>query len=100
MKHKSIPLLYSFIYGSIGKKFVVKHYGKKVVITKYPDMSNIKPSDRQLKQHELFRQAVKYAKQVIADPARNAAWQKRLKRRKGVYNEAIKKFLLTARKNH
>ena len=98
MKHKSIPLLYSLIQGSIGKNFVVKHYGKRVVITKFPDMNHIQPTVKQLKQHELFRNAVKYAKEIIADPGRKADWQKRLKRKNGVYNAAIKAFMLREKK--
>ncbi|MEP7110303.1 MAG: hypothetical protein ABI760_20075, partial [Ferruginibacter sp.] len=30
----------------------------------------------------------------IADPVQKAEWQKRLKRRNGVYNEAVKAYLL------
>ena len=85
------------IQGAIGKRYVIKHYGKKVVITKYPVMSNIIPTKNQQKQRNLFKDAVVYAKEVIADPARKAAWQKRLKRINGVYNEAIKRYILISR---
>ena len=53
-------------------------------------MTNIIPSQDQKKQRSLFKEAVSYAKEVIADPVRKAAWQKRLKRHKGVYNERLK----------
>ena len=32
--------------GHIGKEIVFKKYGNKTVVTRYPDMSNVKPSVR------------------------------------------------------
>ena len=94
MKFNKDSILTRSITGAVGKQFVVKHYGKKVVFTKYPDMTNIKPTQKQIRGHELFRQAVAYAQQIIANPNKKTLWQKRLKRKNGVYNEAIKFFLL------
>ena len=45
-------------------------------------MTNIIATAKQKKQRNLFKEAVAYAKAVIADPTRNVAWQNRLKRRK------------------
>ena len=94
MKKIRFNLLFRSIQGAIGKKYVIKHYGKKMVITKYPAMENIIASKKQRSQRNLFKEAVAYAKIIVSDPVRKAAWQKKIKRKNGVYNEAIKKYLL------
>jgi hypothetical protein len=98
MKKIRFNILFRSIQGAIGKKYVVKHYGKKIVITKYPCMEYIIPSKEQRRRRNLFAEAVAWAKKVIADPVRKAAWQKNIKRKNGVYNQAIKKYLLMAKK--
>ena len=85
------------IRGSIGKQFVIKHYGRRVIMTKFPDMSGIEASPDQRICRNLFKEAVAYAKTVIADPVRKKEWQKKLRRRNGVYNKAIKEFMLRER---
>ena len=62
-------------------------------MTKFPDMSNIVASAGQHNCRNLFKEAVAYAKTVIADPVLKMEWQKRLRRRNGVYNEAIKVYM-------
>src|SRR5690606_26876315 len=62
--------------------------------TKFPDMTKIIVSAFQRKCRNKFREAVAYAKSVIADKEKKAAWQKTLRRRNGVYNAAIKEFML------
>jgi hypothetical protein len=63
-------------------------------MTKFPDMSGIIASIRQRKCRNRFKEAVAYAKTVIADPVLKAEWQKRIKRRNGVYNKAIRTFMI------
>ena len=63
-------------------------------MTKFPDMSGIIASMQQRRCRNLFAKAVVYAKSVIADPELKAAWQKKIRRRNGVYNKAIKAFML------
>ena len=63
-------------------------------MTKFPDMSGIIASMKQRRCRNLFAKAVLYAKSVIADPELKAAWQKKIRRRNGVYNKAIKAFML------
>lgn len=91
---KKIPLHLQMMRGGIGKQFVIKHYGKRIVMTKFPDMSNIVASTQQRKCRNLFTEAVVYAKSVIADPLLKKEWQRRIRRRNGVYNKAIKAFML------
>jgi hypothetical protein len=75
---------------------VVKHYkGRKIVITKFPDMSGIVASAKQRVRRDLFREAVVYAKWILADPERKKAFRKSLPRRKQrkVYQAAIQLYM-------
>jgi hypothetical protein len=81
------------MHGQIGKQIVVKQYGDKTVITKYPDMSGVKPSKLQKQTRKKFALAIAYAQSIIQDPTRKAAYAKKLKRGARVYNAAIKEYL-------
>ena len=95
MKNNRIPKHLRSLRGGFKRHFVIKHYrGGVVVITKFPDMSGIMASVQQRRCRNLFAKAVVYAKSVIADPVVKAAWQKKIRRRNGVYNKAIKAFML------
>ena len=95
MKKHRIPKHLWYVRGGFKGHFVIKHYrGGVVVMTKFPDMSGIIASVRQRRCRNLFARAVVYAKSVIGDPELKAAWQKKIRRRNGVYNKAIKAFML------
>ena len=70
-----LSFLYKLIRGAIGKEYVIKHYSYEAIRTKYPDMSRIIAPTKQRKCRDIFKEAVAYAKQVIADPVAKAAWQ-------------------------
>lgn len=93
MKHE-LPLSLRIVRGAIGKEFVIKYYKYGVIKTKFPDMTRIIASMQQRKCRNLFKDAVAYAKEVIADPERKQHWQKRIRIRNGVYNDAIKYHML------
>jgi hypothetical protein len=95
-----LPFLLQFARGAIGKEFVIKRsrYKGCRIKTKYPDMTRIVSSMAQRKCRDLFREAVLYAKEVIADTERKRQWQKRIRRRNGVYNEAVKYYMLKDKK--
>ena len=95
---KEVPLSLKLIRGAIGKEFVIKHYKDGAVKTKYPDMSGIVASTKQRKCRNLFKEAVAYAKGVIADSERKTCWQKKLRKRNAVYNAAVKEFMLREKK--
>ena len=95
---KELPLSLKLIRGAIGKEFVIKHYKDGAVWTKYPDMSGIVASARQRKCRNLFKEAVAYAKEVLADNQRKTCWQKRLRKRNAVYNAAIRAYMLREKK--
>ena len=90
---KNNPFLLSMIRGQIGKKIVVKHYGKKVVVTEAPDMSNIKPSPLQKVQRSRFADAVAYAKHINNTPELKAAYIKKARKSKSVFQYVLKAYL-------
>ena len=90
---KTSSILLRQIQGQIGKKLVVKHYGKKVVITKAPDMSGIKPSPQQQVQRSRFAEAVAYAKHINNTPALKALYVKKARNSKSVYQYVLKAYL-------
>ncbi|MCU7550720.1 hypothetical protein OCK74_16500 [Chitinophagaceae bacterium LB-8] len=96
-------LLLGIIRGSIGKCFVVKHYRgnkkkkwkKRIIVTRYPDMSGIIASEQQRECRNLFKEAVVYARWIISDPERKKAFRKTLprKKRKHVYQAGIRLYM-------
>jgi hypothetical protein len=72
---------------------VIKQYGDKTVVSKYPDMSNIIPSDSQIKKRSRFADAVAYAKTINNSPVFRADFIKRKGEVKSVYQSALKEFL-------
>ena len=79
--------------GSIGKELVVKQYKDKMVVSKYPDMSKVKPSALQKKNRSKMKEAIAYAQGILYDAKKKAAYQKRIRKDKSVYREAIKEYL-------
>ena len=90
---RSRNLLLRNVQGQIGKEFVVKKYGKKTVVTKYPDMSGIKPSKLQKVKRSRFAEAVAFAQSIIRNPQQKALYAKKVKKGQSVYHYAIKEFL-------
>jgi hypothetical protein len=72
---------------------LIKQYGDKTVISKYPDMSNIVPSNSQLLKRSRFAEAVAYAKTINSSPIFRADFIKRKGEVKSVYQSALKEFL-------
>ncbi|RXK60724.1 hypothetical protein ESA94_09685 [Lacibacter luteus] len=81
------------IRGQIGKQLVFKRYGKKTVVSKYPDMSNVKPSKLQKKKRSRFAEAVMYAQLINNDAVLKEEYRKKVKKGQTVYHYAIKEFL-------
>ncbi len=74
-------------------EIVIKHYGEKTVISKYPDMSSVVPSEFQLKKRTRFADAVAYAKTISSNYIFRADFLKRRPEAKSVYQEALKEYL-------
>jgi len=90
---KKGSILLRQVQGQIGKKIVVKHYGKKVVVTKAPEMSKIKPSVPQKKQRSLFTQGVAYAQHINNTPELKALYVKKARKSKSVFQYVLKMYL-------
>ena len=96
MKKIQVSFLMRRIQGAIGKKFVVKHYRKGVVVTRFPDMTKIVASPHQRKCRDAFREAVVWAKKVMADPVTKQAYQRKLKAKRRLFNRLIKEYMVEA----
>jgi hypothetical protein len=95
---RSNNLLLKGTSGALGKQLVVKQYAYGTVVTRYPDMSGIKPSRQQKQKRSTFRDAVAYAKEILRNPAKKAAYAKGLKKGETVYHTAIKEYLAREKK--
>jgi hypothetical protein len=89
---KKVDFLTSLITGAIGKEYVVKHYGKRVVVTRYPYMKGIIPSRKQKMRRSLFRKAVAYAQAVYADPVIKETKRRLLRRPKRLFQALMKEW--------
>ncbi len=72
---------------------VIKQYGDKTVVSKYPDMSNVIPSTSQRQKRSRFADAVAYAKTINSNPIFRSDYLKRNNNVKSVYQSALKEFL-------
>jgi hypothetical protein len=94
---KEIPrILLRLMRGAVGKSFVVKRYrGGRMVVTHFPQLSGIVPTEKQKVRRNLFREAVVFAKWIIADEERKLAFKNTLprKKRKKVYQAALQLYM-------
>ncbi|MDQ2753030.1 MAG: hypothetical protein M3R72_08405 [Bacteroidota bacterium] len=86
------------IRGGLGKQLVFKQYKDKTVVTSYPDMSKVKPSEQQKEGRKLFAEAVAYAKAISQNPVQKAHYQKKVKLGESVYHFALKEYLAKCKK--
>lgn len=80
------------LQGTLGKELVFKQYSDKVVVSKYPDMDHIKPTEPQKVQRNLMKEANAYAQGIKRDPVKRAALEKLLLPGENVYHKAKKQF--------
>lgn len=93
MASSTSNIILSQLKGQIGKQLVVKQYGKKTVITRYPDMSRIKPSALQKNKRKVFAKAVSYAQAINNNPKQKALYARKVKKGQSVYHFAIKEYM-------
>ncbi len=86
------PLLIG-LRGKIAEGIVIKQYDYGTVISKMPDMSRVKKSPLQKLYQGKFAKAIAYAKSIIRDKKKKAAYAKKLPKGKTVYHAAIKEYL-------
>ena len=87
--------LHQMIRGAIGKEYVIKHYRRgRIFRTKYPDMTRIVATEKQRACRNKFRDAVAWAKEYISDPVQKKSYKPWFRKRKRVFNQLIKDFML------
>lgn len=79
--------------GQLGKELVFKQYGRKTVVSRYPDMSHIQPSVLQQQKRSRFAEAVAYARRINNDPVLKAEYRQKVKKGQTVYHYALQEFL-------
>ncbi len=89
---KRLPLRYRLVTGAIGKRFVIKHYSYGIIMTRYPNMKNIIPSEAQKMRRRLFCKAVKYAQSVYAKPELKEEKRRILRRPKRLFQALMKEW--------
>ena len=77
--------------GTIGKQIVFRKRGDDIFASKYPDMSNVVQSEKQLESNDIFGYAVRFAQEIIHDPVKKAAYKH--PKGKSVYHTAIKDYM-------
>jgi len=86
-------LLLKKLSGHIGRQLVVKQYGDKTIISKYPDMSKRKLSPKQIRVNETMLEANAEAKRILADEnLRNEAQVRLNVTRNKLYTSLIKEY--------
>lgn len=78
--------------GGLGKELVFKQYTDKVVVSKYPDMSKVQPSELQKLNRSRMKEANEYARTILRDPELRAAFEKKLKAGESVFHKAKKEY--------
>jgi len=91
--------VFNTLSGRIGKELVIKKYGDKVVLSKYPDMSKVKPCKWQLEGRERIKEATAYALSILNDPHLKAAFEKELRPGENVYHKARKQYFKKLNQN-
>lgn len=78
--------------GKVGN-IIFKNYGSKTIISRYPDMSKVVRTEKQIEILDQFRAAQAYAKNILSDPDKKLAFTKTIPKGKSVYHSAISRYL-------
>jgi hypothetical protein len=83
-----------FLRGLKGRlgEFVLRQYKGKTIVCRYPVMPESR-SRKQKANSQRFREAVAFAREVMADPERKAAYQKEVKRKQSVFHYVVGVYL-------
>jgi hypothetical protein len=79
--------------GALGRVLVFKRYKGKTIVTRYPDMSGIEPSEKQKAKRQKFKKAIAFALDILRNPVTRAEYAQKAGRRRTAYHYAIKEFL-------
>ncbi|AEW01691.1 hypothetical protein Niako_5456 [Niastella koreensis GR20-10] len=96
----SNSVLLKLLSGQMNQEIVFKQYGDKTVISKYPDMSKVVFTPKQLQVQEKMYEAHFRAKGIMGDEALASAAQVRLNvTRNKLYTALIKEYFKSQREN-
>lgn len=79
-------------HGRLGTFVVYKQYRYGTVASKYPDMSNVEPTEAQKKQRERFRAANHYAKVMMMRPEKVAEYTRMTKQNQTIQHVAMEEY--------
>ena len=92
-------LLLKSLSGQIGQQLVIKQYGEKTVVSKYPDMSRRKLSPKQKQVNQTMKDANYRAKKIMANDDLRSEAQVRLNvTLNKLYTALIKEFFQSSKK--
>ena len=77
--------------GSFSRLITFKQYNGRTIVSHYPDMSKVVYTKAQIAERFRFKQAVAYARAVIADPQRKKTYAK--KAHISAYHAAISEYI-------
>jgi hypothetical protein len=97
MAHGKGNFLLQGIRGNIGKEIVIKQYAGNTVIGRFPRMPEKKPTALQQVYEDRFKEAVKYAKAILANRKLKQQYALKLKPGQRVYNYAVKEYMALAK---
>jgi hypothetical protein len=86
-------ILIQGLSGALNKQVVFKTRNKKTFVSRYPDMSKVIPSEKQVKEKSRFARAVEYAQSVLADPIKKQEVAAHTLPGKYIYHQAIRDYM-------
>jgi hypothetical protein len=91
-------ILLKMMSGHLGKQLVIRQYGDKTVVSKYPDMSRRKLSAKQKQVNKTMIEANVFAKKIMTnDKLRNEAQLRLNVKRNKLYTSLIKEYFNKAK---
>jgi uncharacterized membrane protein len=85
--------------GTVGKSIVFKRVNGRDITAAYPDRDHIQYTKKQAVYQNIFKQAAAYASDILHDPEKKRAYEKKIRngerseREKNVYHYAVQEFM-------
>jgi hypothetical protein len=96
----SNSIFFKNLSGQIGKELVIKQYGDKTVVSKYPNMKKRKFSKKQLHNQGIMEEANYEARSIMADEAlRNEAQVRLNVTRNKLYHALIREYFASVKQH-
>ena len=92
-------ILLKGLQGSLGKSLVFRHVGGKTIVSLYPQPTKKAATEKQIKQRELFKMAVCFARAVQQDEARLELYRQKMRKGQSPFPFLVKEFFLMAKQD-